>query len=239
MSMILEAASGFGMMYPVYILPAFFVLLPIYLNAERQKNFESATTLKLILSTLCTISAFLGFLYTLLALEVFFVPQLLVFLALFAAIFGDYYLQFIRLDAKKFNRGIFCFAITQVFLIAMLILQNGILWIEFVITVVVLLLVLLLMKKQKWELGQAEKPLTIYTILLVFMASKAVTALILGNRSAPDILLAAGGVLFLLSDLFLGIWNYRTDKRAHANLNWITYFVGIMLISLSNCYLFY
>lgn len=160
--------------------------------------------------------------------------DILVLCGLICAIGGDYFLQFIRLDAKKFNTGILFFAITQCFLLASLFLRFGIGWQEFVITVVVLLLVLLMMKKQNWQLGKAQVPLTVYTVLLVLMAAKAVVSIFSPQAIVGrTVVMAAGAVLFLISDLFLGIWNYHTDKKIHANLNWITYFSGMFLLALS------
>jgi uncharacterized membrane protein YhhN len=53
------------------------------------------------------------------------------------------------------------------------------------------------------------------------------------EKSVGTLLFMIGAVLFLVSDLLLGIWNYKTGARRHANLNWITYFSGMMLIALS------
>ena len=51
--------------------------------------------------------------------------------------------------------------------------------------------------------------------------------------SEKTILFAVGAVLFFVSDMLLGIWDYKCEKRAIANLNWITYFCGTMSIALS------
>lgn len=223
------ASPNFLFYYPLFVWIPFLILMPIYLNTEKTGPFRSATALKLILSLMCATSAFLSYV----AAGWNDIPRLLVALGLIFAVFGDYYLQFIRLDENKFIKGILFFAATQVFLILSLFMRYGIGWLEFVITVVLLLLALVLMTKQKWELGGAQKPLMLYTLLLAFMASKAVSAAIRGGGTTA-VLMALGGAFFFLSDLILGIWNYKTSKRMHANLNWICYFTGIMLISISN-----
>ena len=218
---------------PIVIVVCYVILLCFYLRMEARHDFLRATTLKLTLGALFCIMG-VACVLTLMLAGMLEVPDILVLCGLICAIGGDYFLQFIRLDAKKFNIGIFFFALTQCFLIASLLLRFGLGWQEFVITVVVLLLVLLLMKKQDWQLGRARLPLTVYTVLLVFMASKAVAGMFsmeaLPVRSA---VMASGAVLFLVSDLFLGIWNYHSDKWIHAKLNWITYFAGMILIALS------
>ena len=217
--------------FPFAVIILFIILLPIYIHAEKHGGFKKATTIKLILSGLCSVCALLGFA---LGGTNFDCLNILVVLALVCALFGDYFLQFIRLDAKKFNIGIICFALTQIFLIIYLIARHGISWQEFVMTAVIAVGVLILMVKQKWQLGSAQAPLSVYTVLLAFMTSKAILALFSSNGiTLSVILMAAGAALFLLSDLLLGIWNYNTGKRIHANMNWITYFCAILLIALS------
>ena len=216
--------------YPIAIIVILVVLLPIYMREEKRSNFVRATTFKLIVSGLCSLCALLGLF---LANEASIDERIPVIVALVCAIFGDYFLQYIRLDSKKFNIGIGCFSLTQISLIAFLVIRDGLSWPEFVSTAVISLGVLILMIAQKWNLGSAKIPLSIYTVLLAFMSSKAVIALFGAVVTPSMCFMAAGAVLFLLSDLLLGIWNFKTGKRAYANLNWITYFCGILLIALS------
>lgn len=218
---------------PIVIVICYILLLCIYLRMEARHDFVRATALKLTLGALFCITGLIGaLLLTMQALVT--VADIFVFCGLISAIGGDYFLQFIRLDAKKFNTGIFFFALTQCFLLVSLFLRFGIGWQEFAITVVAALLVLLLMKKQDWQLKKAQGPLTIYTALLILMTSKAVVS-VFSVQAIPvrTIVMAAGAVLFLVSDLFLGIWNYHSDKWIHAKLNWITYFAGMLLIAFS------
>ena len=216
--------------YLPIIIVIFIVLLPIYLRAERLSGFKKATSLKLILSGLCAVCALLGFL----AGDKSDITRLFIVIAMVFAIFGDYYLQYIRLDAKKFNLGISAFGMTQIFLIISLSIRNGFSLFEIALTAIFSLSILLLMTKQKWKLGKAQLPLTCYTLLLTYMTSKAILALFGESITVDVIFMAAGGILFLISDFFLGIWNYHTDKRLHLNLCWITYFSAIMFIALSN-----
>ncbi|WP_066644761.1 lysoplasmalogenase family protein [Christensenella timonensis] len=218
---------------PVVIAVCYVILLWQYIRMEARHNFVRATTLKLTLGALFCITGIAGLLLLTLDGSVE-IPDILVFCGLLCAVGGDYFLQFIRLDAKKFNAGIFFFALTQCFLLISMFMRFGIGWQEFVVTAAVLLLVLLLMKKQDWQLGKAQVPLTVYTVLLVLMAAKAAVSVFSPQAIAGrTLVMAAGAVLFLVSDLFLGIWNYHTDKRIHANLNWITYFSGMFLLALS------
>ena len=217
--------------YWLILLVPFLIILPIYLYLEHLNKFKPATALKLVISGLCFLSGLLGCLTHSGAVQI---GQLLIVCGLAFAFAADYLLQYIKLDMRKFIAGITCFAITQSCFIASMIMRYGINWPEVVSAAVISLLVLLLMVKQKWQLGRAQVPLSIYTGLLAFMASKAVLGLFSGNINISVILMAAGGACFLLADICLGLWNYHNGKRIYVNLNWIFYFSAIMLIASSN-----
>lgn len=218
--------------YWIILLIPFLIILPLYLSVEKLGRFRLATTLKLTLTALCVASALIGYL----TMGSYYREwRLLLVGGLGIAMVADYFLQYIKLDIRKFIAGILCFSLTQICFIIYLVMLYGIGWQEFVITAVILLLVLRLMNKQRWELGRARVALSMYTVLLTFMASKSVTVLFTaGHASVSMMLMAAGGVCFLLADLCLGTWNYHSGKRIHVNLNWIFYFSAIMLIALSN-----
>ncbi len=228
-----------GNMVTLVIVAVYAAVLVFYLRAEAANDgpegFKKATRLKLTLSgmfiAVSIISEYLLYNYTVRSLFYIYL-QAAVIIALVLAFFGDYFLQYIKLDVKKFKIGISFFTATQIVLIAMMCILYRVGIAEFIVTVGVLLLVLLLMKKQNWKLGEEGKRLTAYTILLVFMASKAVVTFAT-EKSVGTLLFAIGAVLFLLSDMLLGIWNYSSGARKYANLNWITYFSGMMLIALS------
>lgn len=224
------------------IVAVYAVILVLYLNAEKKNDgtsgFRRATGLKLTLSGLFCLAGVVSY-YALvngnsLRSDLFFNMQLLIVLGLFAAVGGDFFLQYIRRDNQKYRIGIGCFMATQIlFLVSMSVinLMNG--WLPTVlIAAAILVCALLLMKKQNWQPGREKGMLTGYTILLAFMTAKAIATLV-QDMTVGSLLMALGAILFLVSDLLLGVWNYHTGKRAHANLNWITYFSGMMLIALS------
>jgi|GEM_PF-800666 len=222
---------------------AYAALLAVYLHAEKRNNgvsgFRRATAIKLTLSSLfCAAGIFFYFLVFCSPARSAAMPpaRLFILLGLFAALPGDYFLQFIRLNVKKYMLGIAFFSATQALLITSLILSHqagtgG--WVAAVIiTLAILFVVLVIMKKQNWQLGREKYILTAYTILLSFMTAKAFQSM-LADFSASSLIFAMGAVLFLVSDILLGLWNYHTSQRRHANLNWITYFSGMFLIALS------
>ncbi|MCL2807526.1 MAG: lysoplasmalogenase [Coriobacteriia bacterium] len=218
---------------------AFFVALPFYLRAESNvgkgpHEFKKAALLKITVSGICALCALLGFIIWGAEIECvrIFIP-----IALICSVVGDYFLQYIALDEKKFKVGILFFALTQVFLIVFLCLHHGVSWPEFAITAVFVGSIIALVTKQKWELGEAKIPLYVYVALLVFMASKAVLPLFgLTGISIPLILMAAGALLFVLSDTLLGFKYFSGGKESTSKLYLITYFFAILCIALSSLF---
>lgn len=225
------------------IIGAYVVLLVVYLKAETKNDgkngFKKATAFKLTLSGIfCFAGIFSFYLLTDTYNDLTPDSRIFIMLGLFAAFAGDYFLQYIRLDEKKYKTGIVCFLAAHILFIIALVCNNHAfisIWIlSLIITAVLLICMLFLMKKQNWRLGGEKTLITIYTVVLTFMTAYAVAVAISGRMVVvSNILMAAGAVLFWISDLLLGIWNYHTGKRLHANLNWITYFSGNLLIALS------
>jgi len=218
---------------------AFLVALPIYLTAERkssdgQREFNKAAALKLTVSGICALCALLGFFLWGMHRES---TLILIPIALLCSVVGDYFLQFIALDERKFKIGIFFFALTQVFLCIFLILQHGISWPEFAIAVGVVVGTWLMITLLKWELGGAKYPLLAYTGILIFVASKAVLALFASvSIPLPVSLMAAGMGLFVISDSLLGIRYYSGAKKSKSLIYLITYFFAILFIALSSLF---
>ncbi len=215
-------------------------LLVLYCRAEKLNTgdaygFKRATILKLTLSSIFCAVAVISY-YLLWHFShrsnIFYWLQLLIVIALAFALAGDYFLQYIKLDIKKYKTGISFFTVTQILLIANLCILNGVGWKEFVICAGILAVILVLMKVQNWQLGAEKKRVMAYTILLAFMASKAFVTM-LREMTVGYVFMAIGAALFLTSDIVLGVWNYKTSRPLHKYLNWVFYFSGTMLIALS------
>ena len=231
--------------YAFIIAMPFAAILPFYLKAEKQEKFRAATALKVTLSALCAFCALLGCLSPpgFLPGEMHSYARAFVAIALACAVAGDYFMQFTRLDEKKFAAGIVFFALTQVFLIISLSIRHGVAWPEFAMTAAIFFFVLLLMKMQRWQAGRAFAPLSVYIALVIFMMSKAVLPLAAcfkaGDYSiimVPLLLMAAGAALVLVSDLLLGISLFMPDSKIGVGVKLTTYFCGLMLIALSNSF---
>jgi uncharacterized membrane protein YhhN len=220
----------------IFVVP-FVVLLPVYLLTEHRigrepRGFKRATALKVTLSGLCTLCAVLGFIIWGVHDEPVrvFIP-----IALMCAVVGDYFMQFIRLDEKKLAIGVFFFALTQIFLVVFLCLHYGVSWPEFAIAAGIIALALVLMVIQKWDLGKVKWPLIGYSLVLAFMVSKAILPLFGGTGvTAQTVLLAAGAVLFIISDIRLATKNFSDRKVTGPKLHLIPYFCALLLIALSS-----
>lgn len=228
-----------GNIVTIVILAAYVVLMPFYLRAEAINDghigFARATAMKLTLSGMfCAVGFLTYYLFRTnsLAHDIYLNLMLLLPIALVFAMIGDHYLQYIRLDEHKYKKGIAFFMVCQILLIVMMFIRSRWSWQEFVILAAILVVMQLIMNKGHWQLGGEQKILTVYTVFLGWMTAKSITSVpveLTGNA----LVMMIGAVLFLVSDVFLGFWNYQTSKRIHANLNWITYFGGTMLIALS------
>ena len=227
----------------IIVAAAYFVLLGFYVREDLAGSFQRATGLKMTLSSIfCLIGAWGVFSW---GAEVT-AGVALILCGLICALAGDYFLRFMQLDAKKFNCGILFFAGAQAFFLASMFSVQGVDFVEFILTAVLLIAALILMKKQDWQLGRAQGPLTVYMVLLSLMMAKAVVTAIVPTAASPGgwmlpvgpwlasyVLMAAGAILFWISDLLLGIWNYHSRKNAITAWNSITYFIGTFLIALS------
>lgn len=223
------------------ILFVYAFLLFCYLNAERLNNgylgFRMATGLKLLLGALFCTAAYLSY-YMLCtysnASQNYRAMSALSVAALFFALGGDFFLQFIRLDEFKYKIGIAFFLVCQALLIIREIGIYGINWASFLITAMVLLFFAWLMAAQRWQLGGAKYILTVYTVCVAFMGCNGFVSFLL-YPSINSGLFGIGALLFLISDIILGIWNYHNRRDLYADLNRITYFAGVMMIALSIC----
>ena len=214
---------------PYFVLIPYAVLLCIYLIFEQKKNFVVATTLKLSLSAAFCAAAFFAAMSVNNTGVSEYIPAYIISGGLCFAFAGDYFLQYIKLDNEKFKKGIILFAAAQVMLIVAYYIILPVHFLEFVFLAAFLVLAVLLMKKQQWDISAQSPHITVYTVLVAFMGAKALSFAFL----CPELWqIALGGALFFLSDIILGMWNYKSGKMYLAHLNWITYFIGEIFIAL-------
>lgn len=211
----------------IWIGVPFVLLLAAYCVLEQKELFRPATALKVVLSAFVAVVA-----WAYAAQRSFPAPLLLMAVGLTLAVPADYFLQYIKLDGKRYEAGILCFAGMHICLLLSFVDRYGVRWLEFILFAVILLVLLLLQTLQKWDLGAQKLPLSVYTVLVGFMAAKAISAGLCAP--APQTLLAAaGGLCFLVSDMILGVWSYHDGRKLYVLLNRIVYFTGQLLFAFS------
>lgn len=204
---------------------SFFPLLAAYIAAENRYRFRTATTLKLILTGTLFVCL------TIASLLSFSIPLALATAGMCCAAVGDFFLQYIKKDTSRFIHGIRWFALAQICNLIVLHLVSGFsLW-ELVLTAVLLGIIAAMKFSQGWDTSAVDPWLTGYTALVAFVGGKGLSMLLMGNTAAVHIL-GLGAFLFYLSDLALGIWNYRHSKLWLADVNWVLYFSGQFLLTL-------
>ena len=209
----------------VYVLIPFTVVFCGYIVLEDTYCFRAATAVKLLLTTTLAVCLWVN------VQQGYSLPKLLFALGMTFAVAGDFFLQYIQKDNRKFVIGIFFFAATQVCDLAALHLLFSAQWWHLIPLVICVGVVLILKLGGQWDTAAADPWITLYTGLVSATAAKGFTLLLLPNLPAGGFLLAIGCILFYLSDTVLGIWNYQKSHIALADLNWLLYFGGQFCIA--------
>lgn len=207
-----------------------FVLIPfalcflLYIRQENQYRFRAATALKITLTmtlAVClTVSLVRGFSPVLLAAAV----------GMVLCAGGDFFLQYIRLDARKFTKGIVLFGLGQIGNITALSLLAPLHWSALAVLAALLAVAIALKGVGRWDTSANDPWLTIYTVLVAATAAKSLSVALAFAGLPGGLLLGLGGLLFYLSDMVLGIWNYQKNHILLADLNWLLYFAGQFLL---------
>jgi len=193
---------------------------------KRSDNFQKATLVKVLLSAFTAgISVYAAIL---LSNHVF----LIFAIGLVLAVPADYFLQYIKTNLTKYRIGITLFGLMHVCLLTSFYLTNPVSFYEFIIFAVFLISILVFQIKGKWKIGKEKAQINVYTVFVLFMSAKTISIFIVAPTISTAIL-AIGGLLFFISDLFLGIWAY-SGKDTYVNLviNRATYFVAQLCFAL-------
>ena len=201
-------------------------LLAYYIFLEKQEKFKNATIVKVILSAfasgVCVYAAIVigSYVFYIFALGMVF------------AIPADFFLQYIKTDLMKYRAGIFFFGLMHICLLVSFYIIYTVTYLEFVLFAIFIGILLAFMLIGKWKIGPERMQLNIYTVLVVFMAAKAVSLYFtIPNPALFVLMLSLGGLLFFISDVFLGIWAYSKDKFIYLALNRAIYFTGQLCLA--------
>ena len=207
-----------------FVLIPFTICFLLYIRQENLYRFRTATALKITLTMTLAVCLIV-------ALARDFSPVLLAAaVGMLLCSGGDFYLQYIRRDVRKFTRGIILFGLGQVCNITALFLLAPYHWSGLAVLAALLALAVALKGIGRWDTSANEPWLTIYTVLVAMTAAKSLSVAIVLAGKPGGLLLGLGGLLFFLSDMVLGIWNYRKNHILLADLNWLQYFAGQFLL---------
>lgn len=207
-----------------FVLIPFTICFLLYIRQENLYRFRTATALKITLTMMLAVCLIV-------ALARDFSPVLLAAaVGMLLCSGGDFYLQYIRRDVRKFTRGIILFGLGQVCNITALFLLAPYHWSGLAVLAALLALAVALKGIGRWDTSANEPWLTIYTVLVAMTAAKSLSVAIVLAGKPGGLLLGLGGLLFFLSDMVLGIWNYRKNHILLADLNWLLYFAGQFLL---------
>ena len=207
-----------------FVLIPFTICFLLYIRQENLYRFRTATALKITLTMTLAVCLIV-------ALARDFSPVLLAAaVGMLLCSGGDFYLQYIRRDVRKFTRGIILFGLGQVCNITALFLLAPYHWSGLAVLAALLALAVALEGIGRWDTSANEPWLTIYTVLVAMTAAKSLSVAIVLAGKPGGLLLGLGGLLFFLSDMVLGIWNYRKNHILLADLNWLLYFAGQFLL---------
>ena len=207
-----------------FVLIPFTICFLLYIRQENLYRFRTATALKITLTMTLAVCLIV-------ALARDFSPVLLAAaVGMLLCSGGDFYLQYIRRDVRKFTRGIILFGLGQVCNITALFLLAPYHWSGLAVLAALLALAVALKGIGRWDPSANEPWLTIYTVLVAMTAAKSLSVAIVLAGKPGGLLLGLGGLLFFLSDMVLGIWNYRKNHILLADLNWLLYFAGQFLL---------
>ena len=207
-----------------FVLIPFTICFLLYIRQENLYRFRTATALKITLTMTLAVCLIV-------ALARDFSPVLLAAaVGMLLCSGGDFYLQYIRRDVRKFTRGIILFGLGQVCNITALFLLAPYHWSGLAVLAALLALAVALKGIGRWDTSANEPWLTIYTVLVAMTAAKSLSVAIVRAGKPGGLLLGLGGLLFFLSDMVLGIWNYRKNHILLADLNWLLYFAGQFLL---------
>ena len=207
-----------------FVLIPFTICFLLYIRQENLYRFRTATALKITLTMTLAVCLIV-------ALARDFSPVLLAAaVGMLLCSGGDFYLQYIRRDVRKFTRGIILFGLGQVCNITALFLLAPYHWSGLAVLAALLALAVALKGIGRWDTSANEPWLTIYTVLVAMTAAKSLSVAIVLAGKPGGLLLGLGGLLFFLSDMVLGIWNYRKNHILLADLNWLLYFAGQCLL---------
>lgn len=157
--------------------------------------------------------------------------HLLVGVALLFAWIGDFFLIF-KHKSNLFHAGCVAFGIANAFLIAHSLLTYTWQWWSLILFAVFMAVIVVCQCKGVFSFGHSKLYLNFYSITVGYNGLLGLAVAVTTN-SLPALCFGLGSLLFLASDVVLGLFLFKIKKWQMDVLNTLLYFSALMLIALS------
>lgn len=227
--------------YPYIILILGAIALTLFLIVRDRNGSVEALLLKTITSFLFISVAFASFMINSSAgVATFF---MLIMMGLICGLIGDIVLD-LKIVYKESSSlyqfaGMTSFLVGHLFYLTALFIYFGFHWLPLVLALVLGAIIIgMSIFVFKFKFKEHTVHTYLYSFILSYMMTQACYAAITSGFSAATVLLAIGGILFLLSDLVLVMTYYdNKDSKLFISTNHILYYGAQFAIALSVLYL--
>lgn len=227
-------------LYPYLMIFLGAIALALFLIARDRKGSVKALLFKTLTSFLFMVVAFTSFLAN--PNQGVATYAMLIMMGLVCGLIGDIVLD-LKIMYKESSSlyqhgGMVSFLIGHLFYLAALIVYFGFSWTPVVIALALAVIIGLVSKfVLKFNFAEHTIDTYAYSFFLSYMMTQACYAAITQGFTACTVLLAAGAVLFLLSDLVLVMTYYdNKDSRPFIVVNHVLYYAAEYTIALSILY---
>ena len=228
-------------LYPYLVLLLGAISLIMFLIARDRNGSPAALLLKTITSFLFIGVAFTSFMvYSIQEFTTFFA---LIMMGLVCGLIGDIVLD-LKIMYKESSSlyqhgGMVAFFVGHVFYLAALLIYFGFSWMALVAALILAIIIVCVSKFiLKFNFAEHSIDTYAYSFALSYMMTQACYAAITQGYTTSTVLLAAGAILFLLSDLVLVMTYYdNKDSKPFIVVNHVLYYAAQYAIALSILYL--
>jgi hypothetical protein len=158
--------------------------------------------------------------------------NILLFVALIFSGIGDILLLFMNKGREYFHAGVVAFGISNILIIISAVLRFEFVWYSLVIFGIIFIGNLVLQLIGFIDYGKSKIFLNIYLPIVCYSGCLGFTIALSGFGLA-GVLFGIGALMFFISDICLGIFQFKVKKWQIDSLNSLLYFSGVMSIALS------
>lgn len=154
-------------------------------------------------------------------------------IALVFAAIGDYFLLFMKNSRNQFHIGVVAFGISNAVIIVYGILTYGWVWWSLPLWAAFNILHIIMQKLKVFEYGKSVVFLNCYVPFVSMTGCLGFTYIVTMCNVTAALVFGIGSLLFFVSDIFLGIYEFKLHKWYVDACNSVTYFGGLLIIAVS------